>query len=123
MTVETILHLKPALLTCYDDAVAILQQAWEERNRTTESIALVTVLSAAMDRCNRQGVTYPRVFLLRKGQLQRGEFQPRREIRTLPDPGKVTFTAPSHPKIPDEWIERAVKESVESWRARFGPRS
>jgi hypothetical protein len=37
---------------------------------------LSTVLKTTLDRCKAKGITYPRVLLLRKGQLARGEWKP-----------------------------------------------
>lgn len=116
MTIELILDLKPALLTCYDDAFAIFLEVWKEQKQPTEAPALVTVLAKTMDRCNKKGIIYPRVFLLRKGQLLRGEFKPRQEMRSMVDPAKIRFASVSHPAIPQEWIDNSTLEWEKSMR-------
>jgi len=100
------------MMTNHDEAMEILQTTWVEQNRPTAADELIRTLGVTMDRCQRRGIIWPRIFLKRKGELQRGEFNPRTEIRTLPNPDSVRFTAPSHPKIPQEWIDQAIAQSV-----------
>jgi hypothetical protein len=109
VNIETLLDLNPGLLANADEAALwVLQTTWEQQNRPEEAQKLVRVLKLTMDSCQRQGIVYPRIFLRRKGELIRGEFKPKTEIRSLPN---VKFTATGHPAIPDEWIKQAIIQS------------
>jgi hypothetical protein len=76
MTIELILELDLHKLTDYAGAVDTLRTAWIELHRPTDKAGLLKVLKKTMDSCNKKNIHYPRVFLLRKGQLTRGEFKP-----------------------------------------------
>lgn len=119
MIIETVLDLKPEMMAGADDAMAVLKEVWEERKQPTEAQSLITVLKITMDRCNRNGIHYPRIFLLRKAELMRGEFQPRQELRFVADPAKVKFASVTHPLIPQEWINRAAQESAKLANEKF----
>src|SRR5215470_10196732 len=58
------------------EALTILERVWEEFGRTMDSKQLERVIGGAMDECGAMGTRYPAVFLLRKGQLHRGQFRP-----------------------------------------------
>ncbi len=120
MTIEMLLDLRIDMMGEAEAALVVLREAWEERKRPTERQGLIEVLRMTLDRCKRRSVTYPRGFLMRKGQLQRGEFQPRQEIRSLVDPAAVQYTAEGHQKIPQEWIRQAVEVSVREANAGYG---
>ena len=88
-------------------ALLILEDAWEAEGRSTQPEKLIRVLKTTLDRCKLRGITYPRIFLRRKGELTRGEFQPSVPIT----PGApIKFAAPQHSKIPDEWLRQATEE-------------
>jgi hypothetical protein len=76
MNIEIILKLDLGKLSDYADALDSLRTAWLELHGPTDKAGLLKVLKRAMDSCNQKNIQYPRVFLLRKGQLARGEFQP-----------------------------------------------
>jgi len=88
-------------------ALAILETAWEAEGRSTQPKKLIRVLKTTLDRCKLRGITYPRIFLRRKGELTRGEFQPSAPIT----PGApIRFAAPQHSKIPADWLRQATEE-------------
>src|SRR5260370_20440004 len=87
-------------------ALVILEDAWEAERRSTQPEKLIRVLKTTLDRCKLRGITYPRIFLRRKGELTRGEFQPGVPIT----PGApIQFAAPQHSKIPADWLRRATE--------------
>src|SRR6516165_7473511 len=112
MTVQTLLELKVDMMGDSGEALGVLEQTWDEQNRPTEQPGLIRVLKLTLDRCNRRGIFYPRIFLRRKGELRRGEFRPQTESQSLIDPGAVIFTAAAHLKIPAEWIRQGVEDIV-----------
>ncbi len=62
-------------------ALELLAEIWERQGHPRERLKLIAVLRRTLDRCERLGYGYPKIFLLRKGELTRGEWQPRQ-----PDP-------------------------------------
>ena len=106
--IENLLKIDLQLLGEGDGpALVILEDAWEAELRSTQPEKLIRVLKATLDRCKLRGITYPRIFLRRKGELTRGEFQPSVPIT----PGApIKFAAPQHSKIPDEWFRQATEE-------------
>lgn len=119
MTIEMLLGLKLDMMRDTNEALAVLEEAWKGENQPTESQGVIRVLKITLDRCNLRGIVYPRIFLRRKGELQRGEFQPRGEVSSVVDPASVKFTASSHPKIPTDWMRQAVEESLKSAQAKW----
>ena len=99
-------------------ALEVLEHCWETAGRPEDEKELLPVLKRVLDCCVRQGVTYPRIFLKRKGELTRGEFKLRKELTTsFTDPAAVRFTAGSHPKIPQAWIENGIEQSKKDFEA------
>jgi hypothetical protein len=87
-------------------ALVILEAAWEAEGRSTQPEKLIRVLKRTLDRCKLRGITYPRIFLRRKGELTRREFQP----GTGFSGGPLRFAAPKHSKIPADWLRTAAEE-------------
>jgi hypothetical protein len=58
-------------------AVAYCQARWVEKGKPTERMALADLLDKALKFCAEVELQYPRVFLLRLKQLQRGKWSPR----------------------------------------------
>jgi hypothetical protein len=58
------------------ESVKYLQARWREVGRPTEPGPLQEFLDDALNFCCGVGYTYPKVFLLRLKQLQRGEWKP-----------------------------------------------
>ena len=52
------------------------QRRWMEVGTPTEAGSLIDFLDSTIDFCKREELTYPKVFLLRLKQLQRGEWAP-----------------------------------------------
>ena len=112
MRLETLLELDVRKMRNSGEALEILKDTWRKQNYSTEDGKLARTLGLAMDECERRGLDWPKIFLKRKGQLERGEFHVRPEIRSVPNPASIVFTAPSHPKIPQEWIQQATAEET-----------
>jgi hypothetical protein len=112
MRLETLLELDLRKMRNSDAALEVLRQTWRGQDCPTEGKKLARTLGLAMDKCERRGLDWPKGFLMRKGQLERGEFQPRSEMRSLSNADSIVFTAPTHPKIPQEWIQQAIAEEV-----------
>ena len=106
--IENLLKIDLQLLGEGDGpALVILEDAWEAELRSTQPEKLIRILKATLDRCKLRGITYPRIFLRRKGELTRGEFQPSVPIT----PGApIKFAAPQHPKVSPDWIRQATEE-------------
>jgi hypothetical protein len=91
MNIETVLNLKVDMIYGRDvAALEILAEAWETQGRPTEAQKLIAVLKTTLDRCELRGISYPRILLKRKGELTRGEFQPRTDavivgVSTIPE--------------------------------------
>lgn len=54
-------------------------RAWQEAGEPGEPKQLVRFLDSQLERCVMLQVRYPKVLLLRLGQLRRGEWKPRAE--------------------------------------------
>ena len=114
--VETVLKLKMEMLDDYTAALGILADAWEVEGRPTDPKKLIPVLKRTLDTCKLKSITYPRIFLRRKGELTRGEFQP----GTLFIPGApISFTTETHPKVPQDWMRQAVEEDKRQFEERW----
>jgi len=107
MEIEILLDLDLKRLTLYDEALAILENEYKLAGAPKDTAGLTAILARTLDRCDRCGIRWPRIFLARKGQLIRGEFRPRDPSATS---AGLKFTTPTHPKIPQEWIDAAVEE-------------
>ena len=105
--IETLLKIDLQLLgEGNGSALVILEAAWEAEGRTTQPEKLIRVLKTTIGRCKLRGITYPRIFLRRKGELTRREFQP----GTGFSDGPLRFAAPKHSKIPADWLRTATEE-------------
>jgi|SRR5215470_3817591 len=112
MTLTETLQLKEKFLN-YEDLRALdyCERRWKEEGCPTERWQVINFLEKMLHELKDHG-GYPKVLLLRKKEIQRGAY-------TIPQPGEekpgagVRFTAPSHPKIPQEWIERATKDCLQ----------
>jgi hypothetical protein len=107
-TIELLLDLDKKFLSENNEAMEILRREFYLENEPSGANGLVRVLKLAMDTCTRLGIRYPRVFLLRKGQLSRGEFQPR--VLAISAASTARYFVASHPKVPREWTENAAEE-------------
>lgn len=58
-------------------AIDFLERSWAEKGRPLEPDALRKVLDSGLKFCSEVELHYPKFFLLRLKQLQRGEWQPR----------------------------------------------
>jgi hypothetical protein len=106
MKIEEVLKIRMEMVADeHSPALVILTNTWQEEGQPVEAKRLITVLKRTLDRCKARGITYPRILLKRKGELTRGEFQP-----ATSSMAPVKLTAPSHPKIPQEWIDGATAE-------------
>lgn len=115
--IKTLLEIDLDALSDNDaDALAVLERMWANHGCPLESQALIHVLGKTLDYVKSHGIHYPRILLKRKGQLTRREFEPR--IISATTLQRVKFIAPSHPKIPKEWIERAVEEEMNRLQSR-----
>lgn len=99
MPIANVLDLNRKLIR-EEEALAILEEVWEEQGRPEARDGLLRVLKTTLDRCQLRNVAYPRIFLRRKGELARNEFSPRSET-ILP---RVRYSGGSHPTIPQGWI-------------------
>jgi hypothetical protein len=108
MNIESVLKIDLQLLgEGNGPALVILEDAWEAEGRSTQPAKLIRVLKTTLDRCKLRGITYPRIFLRRKGELTRGEFQPGVPIT----PGApIRFAVPQHSKVPVAWLRQATEE-------------
>ena len=105
--IETLLKIDLQLLGEGNDrALEILQDSWVAEGQPTQPEKLIRVLKITLDSCKLRGITYPRIFLKRKGELTRGEFRPSAPV-ALGAP--IQFAAPQHPKIPDAWLRQATE--------------
>jgi hypothetical protein len=107
--IESLLEILPErILDSEQQALKILREMWETAGRPTEPLRLIAVLRRTLDRCERRGYSYPKVLLLRKGELTRGDFRPGLGMDDLEH---------SHiPKqIPKEWVEAATRKSHEEF--------
>jgi hypothetical protein len=59
---------------------------WLEAGQPVARVELSRFLDAALKRCGREGIKYPKILLLRLRQLQRGEWQPREELARILHP-------------------------------------
>lgn len=118
MNIETLLDLDAKMTGNAPEALEVLQKTWEAQDKPKDPEKLIRVLSRTMDRCQREGILYPRIFLKRKGQLQRREFKPKEEMRSMAAPDAITYKAGSHPKIPAEWIRQAEQEFMHHGKKR-----
>jgi len=72
-----ILGLREDLLASAEEAaLLVLEECWRSERCPTAPPELLKVLKNTLDRCTAKGITYPRAFLLRKGQLARGDWKP-----------------------------------------------
>ena len=105
--IESVLNIDLQLLgEGNGPALVILEAAWEAEGRSTQPEKLIRVLKTTLDRCKLRGITYPRIFLRRKGELTRREFKP----STGFSGGPLRFAAPKHSKIPVDWLRTATEE-------------
>ncbi len=109
MTIEDLLEIEPKYVADSEQrALELLAEIWERQGHPRERLKLIAVLRRTLDRCERLGYSYPKIFLLRKGELTRGEWQPRQ-----PDPDAPSSDAnvkvQEHPAIPREWIEQSER--------------
>jgi hypothetical protein len=56
------------------EAIYVAERIWAARGSPRESKALAAVLEDILTACQRSALRYPPVLLLRKKQLERGEF-------------------------------------------------
>ena len=56
------------------EAMQVAERIWQGRGSPRESNALLAALEEALTACQKSATRYPRVLLLRKKQIQRGEF-------------------------------------------------
>ncbi len=61
------------------EAVRFCEAVWEECSKPCDPELLEAFLDDALSRCAGIGLRYPKVFLLRLKQLQRGEWPPDRQ--------------------------------------------
>lgn len=109
MTIEDLLEIELKYIADNEHrALDMLARIWEKQGRPTERLKLIAVLRRTLDRCERLGYTYPKIFLLRKGELTRGEWQPRQSEPDAPDVA-VNVKVHEHPAIPKEWIEASER--------------
>jgi hypothetical protein len=87
-------------------ALELLGQIWERQGRPTERLKLIAVLRRTLDVCERNGYSYPKILLLRKGELTRGEWQPRHSDPPAP---AASASVREHSAIPKEWIEQSER--------------
>jgi hypothetical protein len=52
---------------------------WVECGRSVDRVGLSCFLDSSLKRCCKEGMRYPKIFLLRLKQLQRGEWSPDRQ--------------------------------------------
>jgi hypothetical protein len=107
MNIESILKIDLQLLgEGNGPALVILEDAWEAEGRSTQPEKLIRVLKTTLDHCKLRGITYPKIFLRRKGELVRGEFHP--ELPVIAGT-PIKFVAPQHPNVPAEWLRAATE--------------
>jgi hypothetical protein len=75
MTLTKTLRIDESLLGIeVREAMSVGERIWRHRGTPRESVALADVLEEIMTTCQRSGLRYPAVLLLRKKQIQRGQF-------------------------------------------------
>ena len=105
--IESVLNIDLQLLgEGNGPALVILEAEWEAEGRSTQPEKLIRALKKTIDRCKSRGITYPRIFLRRKGELTRREFKPSTGFSDRP----LGFVAPTHSKIPADWIRAATQK-------------
>jgi hypothetical protein len=123
MTLTELLQLKDKYLK-YDDlrAIAYCEKRWQEETFPTERWQLINFLEKMLQELKENVGAYPKVILLRKKEIQRGTYViPQHSEKEL-HPSAVVFTSPAHPKIPKEWIDQAIRQSVEEGNAEVQQR-
>jgi hypothetical protein len=108
MNIEDLLEVKIKYVADNEQrALEVLAQIWKRQGRPTETLKLIAILRRTLDVCERNGYSYPKIFLLRKGELTRGEWQPRQAEPDLTSDAHVNVR--EHPTIPKEWIEQSER--------------
>src|SRR5215469_18870555 len=109
MTLTETLRLKEKYLKLEDmRALDYCEKRYKEAGEPTERWQLINFLEQMLHELRDRG-GYPKVLLLRKKELQRQTYTIPQQPREL-QPAIMKYTAPSHPKIPQEWIEQAVAQ-------------
>ena len=109
MNIEDLLEIEPKYIADNEQfALEILAQVWKRQGCPTERLQLIAVLRRTLDVCERRGHNYPKILLLRKGELTRGEWQPRQSDPGIPASG-ASANVREHPAIPKEWIEQSER--------------
>jgi|SRR5215469_16544994 len=107
MTLTETLRLKEKYLKFEDmRALDYCEKRYKEAGEPRERWQLINFLEQMLRELRDRG-GYPKILLLRKKELQRRTY-------TIPQKGEPnparTFTLPSHPKIPQEWINQATSQ-------------
>ncbi len=118
MQAKALLGLEERLMNGANPAaMELLESCWETAGRPEEAEKLLVVLKRVLDCCVREGIVYPRIFLRRKGELARGEFKPRTELRSIPDLPAVNcevgkLNAPMSREAAADYIARFTRRAV-----------
>ena len=105
-TLSRILEIETKLIGTADyESLGRAERLWLSANRPTERVALMNFLEDFLRSCARDGYNYAPIFLRRKRELQRGDWKPR--LAT----SETQYDPTCGGKIPQEWIERAERES------------
>jgi hypothetical protein len=79
VTLTSLLEIKIGMLSFEDQrALYMAEEIWLASGSPSEPRALCVALEEVLSALNRAGVYYPKVLLLRKKQLERGTWTPRR---------------------------------------------
>jgi hypothetical protein len=78
MTLTSFLEIDKNLLPYEDErGMRMAEHIWQEQGSPCDHGSLLRVLEVILQRLPAEGIYYPKVILLRKKQMQRGQWTPR----------------------------------------------
>jgi hypothetical protein len=84
LTLTRLLEIKLSFLPYQEEKVlSVADRIWREHGAPTDPEPLSEAIEAALRYCVEEGITYPRILLKRKKQLQRGAWKPNLQSHPL----------------------------------------
>jgi hypothetical protein len=115
MTLCKILEIDTTLIGLEDHAgLGLAERMWTAAGRPTTRRELLVFLERFLLACREHGYLYAKIFLRRKHELQRGDWEPKRNSAAASEP--INVPASTSGKIPRQWIEDADRRE----RMRLG---
>jgi hypothetical protein len=115
VTLCKLLEIDTTLIGPEDHAgLGLVERMWTAAGRPTTRRELLVFLERFLVACKEQGCLYAKIFLRRKRELQRGDWEPRRNSAAASQP--IAVPASTSAKIPRQWIEDADRRE----RIRLG---